>query len=440
MNVTEILDELEAHNSRLVKENILERNVDNELLKKVFVAALDPYVNYGVAKFKMPKPNNFLFDVDASDDHVDGFLSLLSRLQFRDLSGNAAKNEVENFFGTMTTSEQKWCKRILLKNLRCGVQGTTVNKTWPELIKSFSVQLAVTLKTSVDENGNVKIDERVQYPVRVEHKLDGLRCFAVKNHGEVIFYTRNGREITTLHKIKDAIEKCPLDNVIFDGEVLGADWNESASVVGSKKNNKSDANVKFHVFDTLTVTEWMTDNVKLPLSERITLFNDSVSQINSPFVVAITGTLVSNETELIAYYLKSLDEGHEGIMLKNLSSLYEFDRSKNVKKMKPVETYEGVIVGWKEGRDDTRNAGGFGKFEVLLSNGVVTKVGSGFSDVLRAEIMTAGPASYYRKIVECEAQPPLTTDGKMRFPVFVRFRDASDVDPAIMSAYENYKS
>jgi len=42
--------------------------------------------------------------------------------------------------------------------------------------------------------------------------------------------------------------------------------------------------------------------------------------------------------------------------------------------------------------------------------------------------------------VECEHQPPFTPDGKMRFPVYTRFRDASDVDPKILTAYESWKA
>lgn len=49
-------------------------------------------------------------------------------------------------------------------------------------------------------------------------------------------------------------------------------------------------------------------------------------------------------------------------------------------------------------------------------------------------------AQYINRIVECEAQPDpltsdgLTKDGKMRFPVFCRFRDASDVDPKVVAS------
>jgi len=82
----------------------------------------------------------------------------------------------------------------------------------------------------------------------------------------------------------------------------------------------------------------------------------------------------------------------------------------------------------------------------LLPNGVITNVGSGFNDSVRAQIQLEQPDNWIGRIVECEAQPDpmtsdgLTEDGRMRFPVYVRTRDKSDVDPKVMSAFEAYKS
>jgi hypothetical protein len=69
----------------------------------------------------------------------------------------------------------------------------------------------------------------------------------------------------------------------------------------------------------------------------------------------------------------------------------------------------------------------------MAVNGVVTNVGGGFNDKVRAEIKATGPAAFIGRIIECEYQPdPLTSDGftsdgKLRFPVFSRFRDIDDV-------------
>jgi hypothetical protein len=79
----------------------------------------------------------------------------------------------------------------------------------------------------------------------------------------------------------------------------------------------------------------------------------------------------------------------------------------------------------------------------VLPNGIVTRVGGGFSDKLKAEI-GLDPVAWIGKIVEVEGQPEpgtndgLTKDGKVRFPVFIRLRDESDVDARVLEAGKKF--
>src|SRR5579885_1426837 len=140
-----------------------------------------------------------------------------------------------------------------------------------------------------------------------------------------------------------------------------------------------------------------------------------------------------------------MNEGYEGVMLKTLHTPYEWDRSKNILKLKPCVTYEGVIVGSYEGRKNTKREGQFGGFYVLLPNQVITRVGGGFNDALRGQIQTEGPETWNGRIAECEAQPDpltkdgLTVDGKMRFPVYTRIRNANDVAKEVTATWKWWK-
>ncbi len=439
-SVIDILERLESNNSRLFKEELLETHNDNELLKRVFVAAGDPYTNFYVNKYKMPKA-----EVLGADDLVlEHFLEdIYEKLSTRSVTGNAAKDLVVKLFTDMTGPQQKWCLRILLKNLRCGVQSTTVNKVWPGAIVGFSVQLAEPLATRYEDGKGIIIEEPIMYPVRVEPKLDGLRCVAVKHCGEVTMFTRNGTVLETLPKIKSLIEAAPWDEFILDGEVMGADWNESASVVMSHKKGKDDSNMIFHVFDALPFSDWRDQESHLDLEDRVELVKELVGKIASPTIIQVPGRYVNNEQELLSAYMTDTDAGYEGIMVKVLTAPYLFKRSSNIRKMKPVATYEGIIVGHYEGRRGSKREGLWGGFEVLLPNGVTTRVGSGFTDVMKSEI-NLDPDGWIGRIVEMEGQPDpltgdgLTKDGKVRFPVYIRERDSRDVDQKVLSAYEAY--
>ena len=89
--------------------------------------------------------------------------------------------------------------------------------------------------------------------------------------------------------------------------------------------------------------------IDLPLSERRAL----LEKIADPDLLA--DQVLSDSAEAAEeIYRKALDAGHEGLMLKNPSSVYApGKRGKNWLKIKPVmETLDLVVIGakWGEGR------------------------------------------------------------------------------------------
>jgi DNA ligase-1 len=169
-----------------------------------------------------------------------------------------------------------------------------------------------------------------------------------------------------------------------------------------------------------------------------------VAQIDSPRIVSVPHVQIDNDKDLVSYFAKCTSEGFEGIMIKDPKARYEFKRSRNVLKLKPVMTTEFVVTGWYEGRDNSKREGLFGGFYGIASNGVITRLGGGYKDTMLAEIQLNGPGSYVGMVAECEGQPDVTTedglteDGKLRFPVWCRWRDHSDVDQSLIEAYNNY--
>lgn len=448
-SVIDVLEALEGTTKRLEKEAILEANKKNELLKRTLVVTLDPYVTFGLKKIK-PKPQK---DVVPSpgpdeDDFLHDWIEFLTvELSTRNLTGNAAKNAAQKKIDSATEFSARlgvWFERILLRNLRVGVQDKTVNKIWPGSIKPFAVQLANVVEADT-VNDSIVFREPLNFPLYVEPKLDGLRLVAIKNNGKVTLYTRNGTELDTLPELVADLEACSLDNFVLDGEGCAdgdqtVAWNESASVMMSSKNKKSAGNIKYNVFDHMSLEDWMNQKCDTPQCLRSLHAREMMNFMPGSIVRVVPQALVHDENELIEFYKKFLEMGYEGVMLKDIKGKYEFKRTDAMMKLKPVATYEGAVVGWYEGKLGTKREGMFGGFNVLLPNGVVTNVGSGFSDELKAKIWSEGPKTYNGKIVECAGQPPLTSDGKIRFPRLLRFRDPSDVDPKIIEVYDAYVS
>lgn len=439
MNTIEVLEALEATTKRTIKEQILSQNIDNSLLKRIMFLTFDPYTTYGLSsKFN----NKKLKSVETCDSETMLSLfveDLLPKFASRQLTGNVAKSTMIQFFEKCDKLTQKWCERILIKNLRCGVQATTVNKIWKDLINAFEVQLASTLDYSC-ENEDIIINETLKFPLWSEPKLDGLRLIVIKTNNVVTMFTRNGTQLETLNRLKEYFEsRCDIQEMVFDGEgLVSGKWEDTVSVMMAYKNNKNDDNFVYNVFDCMTFEEWSNKECKQPQHVRRSKLDELFKNVDRNIINPTRIDICTSIEDIKQSYRKALSVGFEGVMLKDQNGLYTFDRSKSWKKLKPITTYEGIVVATMDANVGTKREGKFGGFVVLLSNGVTTEVGSGMSDAFKDE-MNNDRESCIGCIVECEAQL-LTPDGKMRFPRFKRFRDKNDIDQTLFDAYEKYNT
>jgi DNA ligase-1 len=137
-----------------------------------------------------------------------------------------------------------------------------------------------------------------------------------------------------------------------------------------------------------------------------------------------------SDTSMITEILEEeVAKGEEGIMINIMDALYEFKRTNNLLKCKKMQTMDLEVVDVEEGSG--RLAGTLGAIHVRYKNGNIVKVGSGFSDDLRASIW-ANPHMYIGWIAEIQYFEETTNaDGgeSLRFPIFKDFRsDKTEAD------------
>lgn len=107
--------------------------------------------------------------------------------------------------------------------------------------------------------------ERLCGPVAVELKVDGCRCIAVKQNNTVTLFTRNGKVITGFPGIESDILKLPLDNVIFDGEIVGSSYKDTMNKLFAKDKDKE---ATYIVFDTLSINDFHAGVCKIGYYDR----------------------------------------------------------------------------------------------------------------------------------------------------------------------------
>jgi len=188
--------------------------------------------------------------------------------------------------------------------------------------------------------------------VVVEYKLDGARIQVHKHDGEVRVWTRTLREITPhVGELAELVRGLPCREVVLDGETLALTddgrprpFQETQARFGST----TEAQVKAlllrpYFFDCLHLDG--VDLLDAPLEERREALQRAVGEH------VIPGELTPDDPQSLLD--GALADGHEGVMVKDLSSPYAAGRRGRAwLKVKPVHTIDLVVLAaeWGHGR------------------------------------------------------------------------------------------
>jgi len=424
----EIIAKLEADNSRLAKEQIIE-DAMNEGLDEFFDGVkmcLDKLHTFGVKQ--VPEAT-----VDGQGLAWQPFTELADALYKRKLTGHAAKDAIELAMGVATMDQwNMFYRRILIKDLRCGVSEKTVNKIAKKL-KLDKYQVPVFECMLAHDSANH--EKKVTGKKLLEPKLDGVRAITVVDYEQrsVTMYTRNGKVLENFTHITSALENY-MDEIgrsyVLDGEVVSHSFQDLMKQV-HRKSDVQAQDAKLCLFDIVPLVEFKQgESIQgqrrrsnmLKTFEKI--FSDTGCIEIIPQLEVDLDTLVG-EVEFKDYNKKMVQEGYEGIMIKDIDKSYECKRSTAWLKMKPFIEVSLEVKDVEEGTG--RNEG---KLGALVCEGIddgkaiKVNVGSGFSDDNRDEFWT-NRSSIPGQVVEVRADAiTQNQDGtySLRFPRFLRFR------------------
>jgi ATP-dependent DNA ligase I len=183
----------------------------------------------------------------------------------------------------------------------------------------------------------------------VEWKLDGIRIQVHRRDSEVRIFTRNLNEITaTLPGIVAAVLRLPVRQVVLDGEALWMSDEGPGSFQHTVSQIDSDAppeGIVTFLFDLLHIDG--EDLLDVPMHERADRLAAIAPELKIPSV------LTADPDEGQRVLEESLRAGHEGVVVKDAASTYAAGRrGKAWRKVKPVRTYDLVVLGaeWGHGR------------------------------------------------------------------------------------------
>jgi DNA ligase-1 len=358
------------------------------------------------------------------------FWALLEALRTRSVTGGNAREAIDEL--SQRFDSEEWngmARRVLIKDLRCGVSEKTINKVVGKTdwrIPVFTCQLAQ------DSEGH---PAKMRGRKRLEVKLDGVRVLAVVTATGTTLYSRNGKVFENFPHVQEAIEsvrrafKTPFPFVL-DGEIVGESF-QKLMRQAHRKGGADTADMVYHVFDIVPLSSFEEGHFNLQQHRRLESLEQARDALMETDCVRIMdGIEVDLDTgagqdQLRRYSRDAVENGFEGIMIKDLDAPYQCKRSSHWMKWKPTITVDLRLVGFEEGTG--RNLGRLGAFVCEgEDNGrtIHVNVGSGFADSDRDDFWTRRD-QLRDFVVEVEADAVTQNqDGSwsLRFPRFLRFR------------------
>ena len=352
-----------------------EENDDREFLQKVFFYTYNPYFKYNVTSKNCKKNSNLV----GHPNTYGSIFTLLDDLRNRVCTGHTAIANVNRF----VLENKQWEDIIyymLNRDLNMGCGTTSINKAiHPDLIPTFKVALANAYNPK-----RVDFQSGEWYGSR---KLDGVRCICRKEMNTVTFFSRNGKEFTTLGNLENEISKIGGD-FILDGEICMVDKDGNEDFQGIMKQiRKKDhqiENPKFFIFDFLTLDEFDDKVGTTPLTERLKNGYDLLPEnINSSMLEFLPQEQLTTEEQFTEMAKEAEEAGFEGIMVrKNIG--YEGKRSHNLLKVKKFHDAEYTILECMNGTmrwtENGKQIEKEGLSNIIIEHkGNRVSVGSGFS-------------------------------------------------------------
>ncbi len=376
---------------------------------------------------------------------IEGLYNTL--LKISELTGSGSielkLKYINSLLNNSTNLESKFIIKLILGNLRLGIADFTVldaiaiaftgdKKNRKILERAYNVSSDLGKIARILFNGSIdkvqSIPISIFVPVRpmlaerspdseealkkmsgkmcyAEYKIDGERIQIHKQNERIELYTRNLENVTNnFSDIVNEFEKISTKDFIAEGEIVSID-----SITGKflpfqslmhrrRKYNIEDAikdyPVRLNFFDILYYDN--QDKTDLPFSTRRKTLEEIFSFENEK-IKLISQKMVGKVEEIDNFMTKAIEDGCEGLMIKNPDSTYRagarewaWIKLKREYSNKLLDTIDLVIVGAIYGKG--RRVGKYGA--LLLASYepnedvfyTICKVGTGFTDELLDEI------------------------------------------------------
>lgn len=288
-------------------------------------------------------------------------------------------------------AQAMWTKRADLKYTPDIDKAQTAEPVLPMLAHNFEDQKA-----------------RLQYPVFVQPKLDGVRCLAYRDDdGQVVLSSRQGKPWNLPHVAAEVAKILPVGSTdVLDGEIYlhGVTFQSVTRMV--KKHRPETTSLKYMIYDVIT-------DQAFTQSERINYLKGLFRGHEFDTLMLVPTEVANTEIEVYNIQKNYVSGGYEGAIVRKPHAPYKMNaRSNDLLKVKSFLEEDFKIVGYKQG---------VGRFAGLVIWVCETAEGKTFDCVPKGSMEDkaewfANADKYVGKLLSVKFFE-YTEDGIPRFPV-----------------------
>ncbi|MEI6896905.1 MAG: DNA ligase [Psychromonas sp.] len=236
----------------------------------------------------------------------------------------------------------------------------------------------------------------------VSEKLDGVRAYW---NGQQLISRQGNPFPAPQWFIADFPEQ------VLDGELwIGRGTFEKVSGIVRRQQGDPAAwrDISFMIFDLPS-----SGNI---FTQRLMKMQQLVEKSASPFLKIIPQYKVSTHKALQIKLDDVINKGGEGLMLHHGNAYYQIKRNQDLMKLKRYDDAEAIVLQHVPGKG--KHLGRMGALVVKTTQGIIFKIGTGFSDLERENPPAIGTTITYQYIGKTKNNVP-------RFASYLRIRDTT---------------
>lgn len=352
-------------------------------LQEILLLAYDPFYTYGVRSLPV-------VTATGSEGFTTSTRGMLVDLVNRSLTGSAARDRIGHELSKLSPVSAELLRRVLLKDMRAGINESTINSVMKGLIPEFAY-----MRCSLPKH--VKLDKfDWARGVYSQVKADGM--FVNINHeadGTIQFVSRQGHQFRmegypqlvelVRRYLKPGTQSHGEVVVLKSGKVLPRkDGNGTINSVNAGGDFLDDEKPLLQLWDQIPLSEVKPGGTyPVDYESRIGELGKQLG-LGHYYMRIIPTRIVHSWAEAQAHRAEVVAAGGEGTVIKDPGGPWMDSTSKWQVKLKLEVSVDLKITGFTEGKG--KFAKWFGALVTETEDGLLSTDVSGMSDALRKKI------------------------------------------------------